>query len=62
MRLGDLSRLVARLLPGSLDGESLSGRAYRHGPQSWPVRLIDALLGEGHCRVCFIWEAKERQK
>ena len=49
--LGSASRTLNSYLPGALDGESLCGRAARClGPDSCVCRLIDAVLGEGHCR------------
>jgi len=59
-KLGSLSRAIARFLPGALENESLCGRAARSlGPESWVCRLIDALLGEGHCREEMEWLRKK---
>lgn len=60
--LADLSRAISSIIPGSLEGESLSGRAYRNGPTSFPCRFIDLLFGYGHCRENFLHEAECRLK
>ena len=50
------------LLPGADDtnaNESISGRCYRKGVIEdraswlWPARVIDTLLGAGHCRSAY---------
>lgn len=63
MSLGDLSRLLAAWLPGTLPNESLCGWLVRHrGQDCWQCRLIGLFLGREHCWAQFLYESRERRK
>lgn len=61
--LGALSRAINRLIPGSLPGESLCGRACREfGSDALICRVLDAFCGEFHCLDEMIATLKELRK